>query len=435
MWIPVVLGVLAVALGATLTAYAAALVSVEREALQTRCAAGHRSAGIALGALDHAAAEVTRVRLWVVFAAVATGALLAAWSFPATGDGTVVRGWAAALSFVLVAGLQIVLGRMVAASIGAQRPLPTLRVVALPAALMSRLISPLAVLGDAVGHRVARAFAVGESESRIGDRSTEELRRLVQRSQRSGAIRAADAELFDRTLRFGDKRAADAFTPRVEMVSLPAEATVSELVERSGITGYSRFPVHEGDLDHVLGVVHVKDVLGVPPQERAVRPVSALVRPVHVVPESKDLGSLMRELRGATGQFALVVDEYGGTAGIITLEDLLEEIVGEIADEHDPAQAVPMVRRWGGAHLLGGSLHLDEVEDACGFRIPAGEYETLGGFVMSELGRVPSTGERFDFAGWEVEVEEMDGHRIRTVKLLAPSPGTLSDPDGERGPR
>jgi CBS domain containing-hemolysin-like protein len=234
-----------------------------------------------------------------------------------------------------------------------------------------------------------------------------------------------DADLLARTFRFGEKTAADALTPRVSVHALPLDALVSDLLELTANTGLSRFPVIEEDLDHVAGVVHIKDVLGVAVEERADFPVRRLLRSVLAIPESKNLESLIVELQGAAGQFALVVDEYGGTAGIITLEDVLEEIVGDIDDEHDPQRSTPSVRRWQGAHMLSGLLHPDEVASACQFEMPSGEFETLGGFVLAELGRIPQVGEQFFCKGWSIGVEEMEGRRVATVKLIAPVPDTL----------
>jgi CBS domain containing-hemolysin-like protein len=329
------------------------------------------------------------------------------------------------LALVLAIGAQVVLGEMVARSVGAQRPVGTLRAVGVPARLVTRALSPFALVGDALARRVVAAFGADRSEVLSRMRSRKELIRLVQLSERSGAIRSTDAELLQRTLRFGEKRAADAITPRVEIESLPVDATVGDLIDRSGSTGLSRFPVHGEDLDDIVGVVHVKDVLGVAADGRREQPLAALLRPVHAVPESKDLESLIVELSDAAGQFAVVVDEYGGTAGIITLEDVIEEIVGDIADEHDPAMSSPPVRRWAGAHLVSGSLHPDQVFEACEFSVPEGDYETIAGFVMSELGRVPDVGDHLEHDGWDLEVIEVEGHRIRTVKLVAPSPGSL----------
>lgn len=437
MLITVLAAALFVLLAASMTAFGAALVSVDRQELDRRAAGGDRRAAAVVRALERPGRELSEGRLGIVLCTLALGAVIqptvdAVWASTSSSVSDPSRAWSVALALVVAIGVQVVLAEMVARSIGAQRPVGTLLALARPVRLLNRLLAPPASAGEVVARRLVGWAGAAHTEtlSRIGSR--EELRRLVQLSERSGAIRSTDAELFDRTLRFAEKTAADAFTPRVEVRSLPVDATVGDLVDLSRTTGYSRFPVHDEDLDHILGVVHVKDVLGIPPERRREQPLSVLFRPVHVVPESKDLESLMRELRAADGQFAIVVDEYGGTAGIVTLEDLIEEIVGDISDEHDPARAEPMVRRWGGAHLLSGSLHPDEVHDACGFDVPEGDYETIAGFVMERLGRVPVEGDRFQHDGWDVEAVEMEGHRLRTVKLVAPSPGVF-DPAATEG--
>jgi CBS domain containing-hemolysin-like protein len=166
----------------------------------------------------------------------------------------------------------------------------------------------------------------------------------------------------------------------------------------------------------------VKEVLGLPRSERSTAALTALVRPVAMVPESKPLDDLMVELQQSAAHLAVVLDEYGGTAGIITLEDLVEEIVGDIADEHDPDSALPAVRAWRGAHVLSGRLHHDEVVEACGFAMPVGEFETLAGFALDRLGRVPDVGDTFDHDGWQFQVSEMDGHRIASLRVVAPPP-------------
>lgn len=413
MLIPVLLAGTLVLIGASMTACRAALVAVDRG-----------EPGVA-----RVAVVLSTVGLGVVLEPLVdamVGAPSAAMTDPS-------RGWSVLLSLLLAIGVQVVLGEMVATSVGAQRPHGTLRALAPPYRLLSALLLPVARGADAIARRSLARLGRDSSEVLSRIRSREELRRLVQLSERSGAIDSNDAALLDRTLRFADKCAADALTPRVEVESLPDDATVAGLLERSRETGFSRFPVRGADLDDIVGVVHVKDVLGVPAERRDGLPVRELLRPVHAVPESKDLESLMAELRAADGQFAVVLDEYGGTAGIITLEDLVEEIVGDISDEHDPALAVPSVRRWAGAHLLSGSLHPDEVHEACQLRVPEGEYETLAGWVLAELGRVPVDGDRFDHEGWDVEVVRMDGNRVRTVKLVAPSPGAqdVVDPGGD----
>jgi CBS domain containing-hemolysin-like protein len=265
-------------------------------------------------------------------------------------------------------------------------------------------------------------------------RSREELHRLVRTSQEGGTLRLQAADLLDRSFRFREKTAADALTPRTEVVALPLGGTTGDLLARSEETGLSRFPVTGEDLDDIVGVVHVKDVLGLPPDRRSSAPLAGLVRPVVMVPESRELGPLLVELQDEGGQFAVVLDEYGSTAGIITLEDLVEEIVGDIADEHDPS-AEPLVRHWGGAHVLSGRLHPDEVREACGFEMPDGDvdFDTLAGFVLERLGRIPEVGDGFTHDGWSVEVAAMDHRRVASVRLVAPPPDWAPPDDAEQG--
>lgn len=349
---------------------------------------------------------------------------VASWPTDASGDG-VARGVALVVVLVVVISLQVVAGELLPKAVATTHPARVLAVLSPPVRFVAAVVAPVVRLANRVAQAVVRAV-VPRGAGEQGDASTrEELRRLVRDSEASGSITHSDAELLDRTFRFAEKVAADVLTPRVEVESLPVDALVGDLLDRSAATGLSRFPVHRGDLDDVLGVVHVKDVLGLPAATRRDVPLSHLVREVAAVPESKDLESLMAELQAQTGQFAVVVDEYGGTAGIVTLEDVLEELVGDIDDEHDPLLGGSAVRRWAGAHDVSGRLHGDELIEVCGFELPDGEYETLGGFVMDRLGRVPAVGDRFVHDGWSVEVLDVDGHRVRTVRLVAPRPGVL----------
>ena len=191
------------------------------------------------------------------------------------------------------------------------------------------------------------------------------------------------------------------------------------MVEASARTGHSRFLVYRDDIDDILGTVHVRSVHGVPREERATTPVSTLVRTVLAIPESRDLADVLIDLRRANSHLAVVVDEYGGTAGIITLEDILEEIVGEIGDEHDrrmPAMTVPGRRdEWS----LPGGLHPDEVADQIGCVLPEGEYETFAGFLLDQLGHLPLAGEVVVWGEWSFEIAEMDRRRIAQVTVRA----------------
>ncbi len=237
--------------------------------------------------------------------------------------------------------------------------------------------------------------------------------------------------LVDQAQAFQTLRVEDVMTPRADIVAVELACTFSGLVERFIEAEHSRMPIFRETLDDPVGVVHVKDVLGIEPSARRSTPLQELLRPVAMVPESRELGDLLVQLQDESGQFAVVLDEYGSTAGIITLEDMVEEIVGDISHEYDVASSEPLVRRWQGAHLLSGRLHPDEVAEACGFHVPEGPYETLAGFVLERLGSIPVVGDGFVESGWSLEVAEMDGRRVSVVRLVAPPPGWLADPAPE----
>jgi CBS domain containing-hemolysin-like protein len=265
-----------------------------------------------------------------------------------------------------------------------------------------------------------RRLGIEPQEELRSVRSLEEIELLIRSSGEEGTLAPEELDLLTRTIRFGDKTVAEALVPRVDVVHLVATDTLADLVRRAHETGYSRFPVCGADLDDVTGLVHVKDVYQVPYAERATAPVGRIEKEAFVVPESAELATLLGDLRRRGHHMAIVVDEYGGTAGIITLEDLLEEIVGEIVDEHDqPAPRLTRVQR-AGEWVLPGTLHHDELYDACGLDMPDGEYETLAGFVLHLLGHIPAPGETVTSGGWQLQVEEMDRRRIASVRVRAP---------------
>lgn len=226
--------------------------------------------------------------------------------------------------------------------------------------------------------------------------------------------------LLTRTLRFGDKVAADALRPRVRLAALPATATVGELIGLSTETGHSRFPIYGEDLDDVLGVADITKAFDLSLSQRASAPVTDIMVEPIVVPETRDLIDIVGDFRDSGSEIVVVVDEHGGTAGILTLEDVLEEIAGEIDDEYDDAEVPVFADLETGVFIVEGSLHADEVFDACGFGVPEGEYETLAGFFLQTLGRIPTAGDVAVVEGWALEVVEMDRLRIATLQLTKP---------------
>ena len=321
------------------------------------------------------------------------------------------------VALVVATVVSMVVGELVPKSIAIARPRPTAYALAGPMVLVTRVLGPvISLLNDAANWTVRR-FGIEPQEELTSVRSLQELELLIRSSGEEGTLEPEALTLLTRSLRFGEKDAADALVPRPSVTSVPIDETVAGLASKAVTTGHSRFPVVGADLDDVRGVVHVKDVYRVPFAERASTSVEEIMAPAFVVPETRDLADLLVDLRRMGTHLAVVVDEHGGTAGIITLEDVLEEIVGEIDDEHDrPVHRLTVLER-SGEWLLDGSLHPDEVFDACGLRMPDGDYETLAGFVLDELGRIPEVGEGFEHEGWRIEVASRDRLRVASVRL------------------
>jgi CBS domain containing-hemolysin-like protein len=314
----------------------------------------------------------------------------------------------------------MVFGELVPKNLAIADPLRTARAVVWLqsgfAATFRWLISALNTLANTI----VRRLGVEPAEELRSARSPRELSSLVRTSAQHGTLDAGTATLLDRSLRFTDRVTEDLMTPRVRSQFLAADETVADLVALSRRSGFSRFPVHDSDPDVLLGAVHVKQAFGVPAADRATVCVRELIQPVPTVPESLDGDALLTTLRRSGLQIALVVDEYGGTAGLVTLEDLVEEIVGEVRDEHDRVERARIRPLNPGVWLVSGLLRADEVAEATGFEMPDGDYETLAGLVLARLGRIPDVGTDLVVTGWRLTVMRRDRHRVAELRLARP---------------
>lgn len=241
---------------------------------------------------------------------------------------------------------------------------------------------------------------------------------------------AADNELIDEdaktimegALSVSDMQVRDIMIPRAQMMVIKVDADIDEALPQIIDAAHSRYPVIDDSLDNVVGILLAKDLLPLIIDRETEFDLKSLLRPTVVVPESKRLNVLLREFRQNRNHMAIVIDEYGGVAGLVTIEDVLEEIVGEIDDEYDEAPTLMTRIEAQGSTVVPASLHHDEVEDATGFEMPEGEYETLAGLVLDRLGHIPEPGEMVSVDGWRLEVVAMDRLRIATVRIVAPPP-------------
>ncbi|MEO8556580.1 MAG: hemolysin family protein [Actinomycetota bacterium] len=324
---------------------------------------------------------------------------------------------ATTVALLLATLFSMAFGELLPQFLGISAPLRTAKVVALPVRIFSVATKPLIIVLNGSANLVLKAFGIIPQEELSGARTPQELASLVRRSADVGTLDVSTARLVARSLDFGDRTAADVMTPRVHGTAIERTASAGDVVRLARETGHSRFPVIGEDWDDVDGLVHVKRAIAVPHERREDVPVSALMVDALVVPESIRLDPLLLMLRGAGHQMAVVVDEYGGTSGVVTLEDVIEEIVGEVSDEHDRARTTGRIST-DGSWTVPGLWRPDEVRDRLGAPVPEGPaYETIGGYVMACLGRVPVVGDAVSVTGWSMRVDAMDGRRVDRLRF------------------
>lgn len=404
------------------------LVTVDRSQIAQQVAQGDRRARTVYGALRSLSFQLSGAQLGITLTALLTGYLAEPAIARLLRPGFATFGGQAAASVValgIATLISMLFGELVPKNLAIARPMRTARWAAPGQRAFSRAFAWLIRLLNGSANWVVRRLGVEPQEELASARSPEELGLLAAISARAGALPSEIALLLQRTIRFGDKRAAEAMTPRVDLIALPADATVADLLTASLESGHSRFPVYVETLDQIVGIATVTDAFSVPPGQRASTPVRSVATEPVYVPEHLDLDSLLDVLQGSDAALAVVVDEYGGTDGVVTIEDLVEELVGEIADEHDEyGHTLELPVTVAGAdpvRFVPGVLREDEVAEQTGFRMPEGPYETLAGFLMAQLGHIPVEGEVLHHQGWTFTVTEVDRHRVEQVRVRPPA--------------
>ncbi len=459
-WLLVLVGILLVLACAAFVAFEFSLVTVDRPTVEREVAAGVRGSAGVLAALRTLSTQLSGAQLGITVTNLAIGfvaepsiaALLRGPLESAGLSGGAARSVSITLALVLATALTMVFGELVPKNVAISDPLRTARAVSgfqrgftRATALVIRFLNGWA------NALLRRLFGVEPQEELASARSPEELTSLVRRSGRQGTLPTETAALLERGLAFGELRASDAATPRTRMTTVPAAAPVAEVLTAARDSGHSRFPVvSDAGVDDVVGMVHVKHALAVARDRRAGTPVSAVMLPALFVPTSRRLDDLLGDLRRGGLQMAVVVDEYGGTDGVVTVEDLVEELVGDLADEHDEETGDDVVDRGDGTWSVSGLLRPDEVAAATGLAVPADRHwETVGGLVLHVLGRIPDVGDRIEArpalpaelagdadglpAGVWVRVERVDGTRVERA-VVGELPATTGDEeDDDRG--
>ncbi|MFC7790130.1 hemolysin family protein [Microbacterium sp. MAHUQ-60] len=417
-----------------------ALVNLDRAELEARQARGEPRLVLTIRALKITSTHLSSAQLGITLTTLLTGytmepaiskllePLLEVWGIPEAAATPV----SVTVAMLVATILSMIIGELVPKNFALALPLATAKLVIPFQTAFTMVFKPAIVVLNGSANAVLRGMGIEPKEELSGARSAEELSSLVRRSASQGVLEKDTATLLDRSLTFARLTADDIMTPRPSMHAISVGDSADDVIRLARSTGHSRFPVYDDDLDDITGVVHVKAAVSVPREKRMEVPVGALSTEPLRVPETMHLDVLVAELRSRGYQMAIVIDEYGGTAGIVTLEDLIEEIVGEVFDEHDRSRA-GIVRR-GDIITFPGELRPDELLARTGLDVPEGEvYDTVGGYVMSLLERVPVLGDEVRIPGGTLAVIRMDGRRVDRIRYTAdPSvPGDGTDHDQE----
>ena len=419
------LGLGLVALNGFFVAAEFALAKVRPTQLQPQVVGGDRRAKLAAHMVGHLDAYLSATQLGITLASIALGWvgepafawLLEPWIARLPGSSpALVHSVSLTAAFVTVAVLHIVFGELVPKSIAIRAPSGTTVWTAIPLYCFYWAMFPAIWLLNRTANGILRLVGIRPlSEAELAH--TEEELRLLLASGHAAQLSAEKRDLLANVFELFDRVARQVMVPRADVVYLSTTHTLAENLATARASGHTRFPLCEGDLDRIVGVIHIKDLFRA---ERVPDDLRRIARPVKFVPESTPLDKLLARMRGERTHFTAVVDEYGGVAGIVTLENVIEEIVGPIQDEFD-TEKPELVDRGGGVYQVSGAMLVLDLEDELGVELSDRDDDTVAGLVLSELGRRPRVGDRVELGGLRVEVLDVQGTRIRSLRLVRPA--------------
>lgn len=421
-----------IVLNAVFVAAEMALVTSRRTRIDQLASDGNRLAGVVRSAMDRPITFFAATQIGITVASLVLGWIgepalrqvfepLAA-ALPGLVGGVAEPVLALAvtlLAFVVITIVTIIFGEIVPKTLALYHAERVAMLVVPPVLWFSRGAAPLIALVNGIAGAVLRLFGLQATTGRHSVHTEEEIRALIAESRQAGIVRAEEEELVRRVFRFGDRVAREVMVPRTRAQGVPVQAPLVEVAAAVRTSGYSRLPVYEGNLDNIVGVVTAKDVLVA--LESEPRPATAgdVMRSAYYIPDSKELHELLPEMRAQETQLAVVLDEFGGTAGILTIEDLIEEVVGEIVSEYGSERRF-VLRQNDHELLVDAELNLDDLNELWGLELPTDEVDTVGGFVYQQLGHIPTVGEGFAHDGLSFSVRSMRGRAIGAVRISRP---------------
>jgi CBS domain containing-hemolysin-like protein len=417
-----------------------ALVGARKTRLEELARAGDRKASLARRAIQSLDHYISATQLGITLTSIGLGwigepalaGLIERFVgfLPAAIQPVAIHSIAVTVAFALIAVLHIVLGELVPKALALLYPEDVSRWTAGPLIGFGFVMSLPIKLLNGSANRLLRLFRVKAPDEHHRVHSPDEIRMLVEQSQVGGQLGTQDARLLEGVFEFTEKTAQDVMTPRTEIVALEAGLTVEQAADIVGAAGRSRYPVHLDSLDDIVGIVHAKDILASLRSDPTAS-VRSISRPPHLVPGTREVEDVLSDMKRLKVHMAIVIDEYGGTAGLVTMEDLLEEIVGPIFDEHDPVERPAAAE---GAPLLDGSMPVTQFNTDYDSDLDDADYTTLGGYLFGQLGRLPTPGDQVTVGGMNFEIVAMEGRRVKTVRLVRRGTEAKVDrPPGDEG--
>lgn len=407
-----------------------ALVKVRATQLQARAEKGNATARLALHASHHLDAYLSATQLGITLASIGLGwvgepavaALLEPLLHQLKLSKGLTEGISFGVAFTMVSVFHIVLGELAPKSWAIQRSETLTLLIVRPLHFFYIVFRPVIVAMNKLAALTLKPFGIDAASGHETAHSEEELRMLVKASGQSGVLNETEVEIAGHVLGFADKTVIDVMVPRVDVLVLDANRPVSENIERALASPFSRYPLVDGDHDEVLGVVHIKELFAL--AMRGGEDMRSICREALHVPVTKPLDQMLRDFQQERAHMAIVLDEYGGLAGVITLENVIEEIVGDIADESDPAGGeIHQIsdREW----LVAGRVRIDKANESLNLNWESDEHDTVAGYVFERIGRIPKAGETIHVEDTEVRVEEVDGRRVQRLRVRKSKPAVL----------
>jgi CBS domain containing-hemolysin-like protein len=407
-----------------------ALVGARPTRLREKAKQGNRFAALAEKLIHHLDRVIAATQLGITIASLLVGwigeqtlasVFLTLFRFlPKTVATIASHSVAAALAFSLITFLHVVVGELMPKTIGIRYPNRTAMFISQPMRFIMTLFRPFVWVLNGAGNAVLKLIGVAPAAGHQMVHSVDELKLMIDASHQSGALNATEKELLQKIFKFGDLVARQVMVPRTEMSCIPINATLEEIVSVSSKTGHTRFPIYEKDMDNIVGILHMKDLVHTRPNDSF--KLSDSLKEAHYVPEAMPIVQLLTFFRQKHTQMVIVVDEFGGTSGLVTLEDVIEEIIGDFYDEHHPAVR-DIIQLSSNEILLRARVRLDEINERFRLNLTSEDADTIGGFVLQELGAIPHVGDVVEVPGAKIQVREMANWKIKTLQLqLQPQP-------------